>query len=185
MSRKPPGLRSPLLFLVLGLLAASVLAQDAASCPMHAAHTADSHRTDVEKRGDHEMGFDHARTAHHFLLAVDGGSIEVTANSGDDTESRDAIRGHLGHIAKMFADGNFKTPMLVHDRIPPGVPTLENKKAQIRWTYEDLPGGGRVVASTKDTEALNALHEFLRFQIEDHGTGDPGTVADVAKGKED
>jgi hypothetical protein len=161
---------------------AAMAAQDAASCPMHAAHTSsdsagkDAHHAGVDRRGDREMGFDHTKTAHHFILARTGGSIEVTANSADDVASRDAIRGHLQHIAKMFSEGNFKTPMLIHDRVPPGVPTMEKRKSEIRWTYEDLPAGGRVIASTKDAESLNALHEFLRFQIEDHRTGDPGTV---------
>ena len=161
---------------------AATAATAAQDCPMHEAHTSaksagkEAHHEGVDQRGDREMGFDHTKTTHHFLLAGTGGAIEVTANSADDTGSRDAIRGHLRHIAKMFSEGNFKTPMLVHDRVPPGVPTMEKRKSEIRWTYEDLPAGGRVVASTSDAESLNAIHEFLRFQIEDHRTGDPGTL---------
>jgi len=75
------------------------------------------------------MGFDHTKTTHHFLLRSDGGSIEVAANSPQDTESRDQIRMHLGHIAKMFAAGNFKAPMLIHDQVPPGVPVMEKLKS--------------------------------------------------------
>jgi hypothetical protein len=33
-----------------------------------------------------------------------------------------------------------------------------------------------VVATTKDRKALAAIHEFLRFQIADHRTGDPGKI---------
>jgi hypothetical protein len=122
------------------------------------------------------MGFDHDKTTHHFLLSAAGGSIEVTANRAEDKESRDAIRGHLPHIAKMFSDGDFEAPMLVHDRIPPGVDAMKRKKTGIQWKYEELQNGGRIVATTKDPEALSAIHEFLRFQIADHGTGDPGTI---------
>jgi hypothetical protein len=165
------------------LLGASVLAQEASpSCPHHPAasresegHNAD-HHAGVDARGDKVMGFDHAKTTHHFLLATAGGSIEVTANSAEDTESRDAIRSHLAHIAKMFSEGNFEAPMLIHDRIPPGVPVLKQKKAVIRWRYEEIENGARVVSTTKDPEALSAIHEFLRFQIADHHTGDPETV---------
>jgi len=32
--------------------------------------------------------------------------------------------------------------------------------------------GGRVVARTDDAAARAAIHEFLRFQIEEHQTGD-------------
>jgi hypothetical protein len=66
--------------------------------------------------------------------------------------------------------------MIVHDREPPGVPAMQSRKRSIRWTYEKLPAGGRVVASTRDRKALAAIHEFLRFQIADHRTGDSGTV---------
>ena len=68
--------------------------------------------------------------------------------------------------------------MLIHDRVPPGVPTLKRKKASIDWKFEEIPGGGRVRITTKDAAALAAIHEFLRFQIEDHGTGDSTEVSD-------
>src|SRR5689334_19288146 len=69
----------------------------------------------MNKRGDHVMGFDHTKTTHHFRLQQWGGSIEVTANSSDDVESSSQIKMHLKHIAAMFAEGNFNAPMLIHD----------------------------------------------------------------------
>ena len=137
---------------------------------------ASDHHAQGDARGDKVMGFDHAKTTHHFLLSAAGGSIEVTANSAEDQESRDAIRGHLAHIAKMFSDGDFEAPMLVHDRFPPGVDAMKRKKSVIQWKYEEIGSGARIVAVTRDLEALAAIHEFLRFQIADHRTGDPGTV---------
>ena len=134
------------------------------------------HHAQVNARGDKVMGFDHEKTAHHFLLSPAGGSIEVTANRAEDGESRDAIRGHLAHIAKKFSEGDFEAPMLIHDRIPPGVDTMKRKKSEIQWKYEELESGARLVASTKDPESLAAIHDFLRFQIADHKTGDPATV---------
>jgi hypothetical protein len=68
----------------------------------------DAHHDAVDKRGDHVMGFSHEKATHHFRLYKDGGAIEVAANDAKDTESRDQIQMHLGHIAKMFADGDFK-----------------------------------------------------------------------------
>jgi len=82
----------------------------------------------VDKRGDRVMGFSHEKTTHHFRLYADGGAIEVEAKDPKDNESRDQIQNHLGHIAHMFADGNFNAPMLVHARTPPGVPVLERLK---------------------------------------------------------
>ena len=137
--------------------------EDAPSC----------HHAEVDARGDEVMGFDHAKTTHHFLLTASGGVIDVSANDPADTASRDAIRSHLAHIARMFAEGNFEAPMLIHGRVPPGVPEMKRDGKDIRWTYEDTPAGGRVVAATKNVSALSAIHDFLRFQIEDHRTGDP------------
>ena len=134
------------------------------------------HRHQVDQNGDQAMGFSHEKTTHHFLLRADGGVIRVDTNSGDDKESRDQIQTHLGHIAKMFAGGDFNTPMLVHSVTPPGTATMTKLKTDIKYTYEASPKGGRVVIVTSNKVALAAVHEFLRFQIKDHATGDPLTV---------
>jgi len=127
----------------------------------------------MNKRGsDHVMGFDHTKTTHHFLLQEFGGSIEVTANSSDDLESSSQIRMHLKHIAKMFADGNFNAPMLIHDQTPPGVPVMQELKGEIKYDFEEIDRGAAVRISTKNPAALKAIHDFLRFQIKEHKTGD-------------
>src|SRR5215471_11466727 len=98
----------------------------------------DAHHDAVNRRGDAVMGFSHEKTTHHFRLYADGGEIEVTADDPKDSESRGQIRAHLPHVAKMFADGNFNAPMLVHDRTPPGVPVLEKLKEQVTYRYEEI-----------------------------------------------
>jgi hypothetical protein len=40
-------------------------------------------------------------------------------------------------------------------------------------TFEELEWGGRVRIETTDAEAQKAIHDFLRFKIENHHTGDP------------
>jgi hypothetical protein len=132
-----------------------------------------SHHDDVNHRGDHEMGFSHEKTTHHFRLTKAGGAIEVTANDPNDTESRDQIRMHLTHIAGMFASGNFNAPMLIHDQTPPGVPAVKRLKSEIKYEFESIESGGRVKISSSNQQAVDAVHEFLRFQITDHQTGDP------------
>lgn len=139
-------------------------------------HGHDTHAKDVNERGDRVMSFDHEKTRHRFLLYADGGAIEVTANSADDAESRDQIRKHLGHIARMFAEGNFKAPLLIHAQTPPGVPTMQKLKAEIRYEYEETERGARVSIKTANAEALAAVHDFLRFQIKEHETGDTTEV---------
>lgn len=143
----------------------------------------DDHHRAVDKRGDHVMGFSHEKTTHHFRLFADGGSIEVTTNDPKDTDTRDGIRMHMTQIAGMFAQGNFRAPMLIHDRVPPGVPVLQRLKAEIRYRFEEIEGGGRVRIATKNKEALAAVYEFLRFQIADHRTGDTEAITEAPSAK--
>jgi TusA-related sulfurtransferase len=142
-------------------------AQDMQSCPMHKEHQAE-----VEKHGDEAMGFPHDKTTHHFRLYSDGGAIEVTANDGKDSQDIQAIRSHLTHIVKMFSEGNFSIPMFVHSQMPPGVSAMSEKRAEISYFLDELPAGGRVRIKTTNPDALKAIHDFLRFQIEDHHTED-------------
>jgi hypothetical protein len=136
----------------------------------------EKHYEDVNKHGDMAMGFSHLQTTHHFVLTPSGGFIEVQTNDPKDTTSRDQIRTHLRHIAKAFKDGDFSSPEMTHSRVPPGVPNMQRLKGDIEYKYAETKTGGKVLISTKDPEALKAIHEFLRFQIEDHRTGDPMTM---------
>lgn len=147
-----------------------------------AAQTAETTRAaGVPQRGDHVMGFDHTKTAHHFRLTRSGGRIEAEATDPADSASRDQIRMHFGHIAKMFSEGDFDAPMLIHEKVPPGVPVMKELKSSIRYVVEPTDRGGRIVISTKDRRALEAIHQFLRFQIEDHKTGDSKEIGPEAR----
>jgi hypothetical protein len=83
-----------------------------------------------------------------------------------------AIRSHLTHIVTMFSNGEFSIPMFIHDVVLPGVSVMKEKRTEISYGFEELPSGGRVRIKTTNPEALKAVHDFLRFQIEDHHTGD-------------
>jgi hypothetical protein len=147
-------------------------AQDMQSCPKHKDQTQAQHQADVEKHSDEAMGFPQDATTHHFRLLPDGGTIEVTVNDAKDAGDLRAIRGHLNHIVTMFSEGNFSIPMFVHSQTPPGVTEMKEKRAEISFSFEELPLGGRVRIMTKNPDAQNAVHDFLTFQIEDHHTGD-------------
>jgi hypothetical protein len=135
-------------------------------CPMHDVHS------QMNERGEKGMGFSQTVTTHHFLLKPGGGVIQVEAKDVADTASRDEIRMHLGHIARAFQSGDFDIPMFVHDKVPPGVPDMKRLQKQIHYSFEATTNGGRVVISSSDKDAIAAIHAFLRFQIEEHSTGD-------------
>ena len=131
---------------------------------------------EMNMRGDQAMGFDHLKTKHHFILESDGGSIKVEANNAKDKQSRDLIRMHLHHIAMMFSEGNFEVPMLVHAETPPGADVMKKLKSEITYRYEETNLGAMVRISTSNPDALQAVHDFLRYQIKEHMTGDPVEV---------
>ena len=141
--------------------------------PVNGQHPSQHQMDEMNKRGDKHMGFDHLKTTHHFLLANDGGSINVEANDVKDSESRDQIRRHLRHIAMMFGEGNFEVPMLIHEKTPSGSETMKQLKSEISYEFIETERGASIKISTTNAQAVKAIHEFLTFQITEHKTGDP------------
>ena len=141
--------------------------------PVNGQHQSQHQMDEMNKRGDKHMGFDHLKTTHHFLLANDGGSINVEANDVKDSESRDQIRRHLRHIAMMFGEGNFEVPMLIHEKTPPGSEVMKQLKSEIGYEFIETERGASIKISTTNAQAVKAIHEFLTFQIMEHKTGDP------------
>ncbi len=166
----------PRVIAFLFLLAIPAMGQEAKpdvtmkDCPMHDQHAA--HHAVVESHGDQAMGFPHDKTTHHFRLMSDGGLIEVTVNDPSDKTDTTAIRSHLSHIAVMFGNSDFSTPMFIHDVVPPGVTTMKLMKAAIHYTYEETPSGGKIRIKADDPVAVAAIQDFVRFQITEHQTGD-------------
>ena len=162
--------------LTVGLLVISLISAllvHAQQQEKHESQMSQKQMDEMNKRGDKHMGFDHLKTTHHFLLAKDGGTIQVEANDAKDLESRDQIRGHLRHITMMFGEGNFEVPMLVHEKTPPGSKVMQELKGEISYEFKETERGAMIQISTANIQALQAIHEFLKFQIKEHMTGDP------------
>jgi hypothetical protein len=167
-------MKTKALFAIL-VLASTILAQQANTQTPEQQHAA------MMKRGDAGMGFSHDKTTHHFVLLNDGGTILVKANDPKDDASRDHIRMHLSHVAEMFSAGDFNVPMFVHDTTPPGVPAMKQLHQEIHYHYLQTDTGGKIDIETANPKAQEAVHEFLRFQIAEHKTGDSTEVADTVR----
>ena len=134
------------------------------------------HHCQMMKHGEMAMGFSQVKTTHHFQLTASGGVIEVQTNDPADTTTRDQIRQHLQGISKAFAQGDFSSPMMTHGKTPPGVTEMQRMKGDLSYKYVETDRGGKVLISAANPETLKAVHEFLRFQIEEHQTGDAEAV---------
>jgi hypothetical protein len=142
--------------------------------------TPEEQHVEMMKRGEMGMGFSQEKTTHHFLLLTDGGAIQVSPNDPKDDATRDHIRMHLSHVAEMFLAGDFDIPMFIHNTKLPGVPTMKQLHNEIHYRYQETETGGKIVIRTANPKALKAVHEFLRFQISEHRTGDSTEITDMA-----
>ncbi|MFS8085012.1 MAG: hypothetical protein ACMG6H_05230, partial [Acidobacteriota bacterium] len=71
------------------------------------------------------------------------------------------------------SEGNFAAPMLIHSRNPPGAEVMKQLKDNIKYEFVENERGAQIRISTNDAKALQAIYDFLRFQIKEHMTGDP------------
>jgi hypothetical protein len=165
----------PTTFLLSALLLASGAQSTSQQTTAQQAVTHD-HHAQMNHRGAQVMGFDQDKTTHHFLLFHDGGAIDVSVKDAADKVNLDAIRAHLPQIATKFGQGDFGAPAEVHATEVPGTKDLAALKAKVAWKYVETAKGGRVDIVTTDPAALSAVHAFLKYQIEDHKTGDAVTV---------
>ena len=65
----------------------------------------------------------------------------------------------------------------MHDRLPDGAATMKKLRRYINYDYSELPAGGRVRITTSNPKAVEAIHQYLRFQIREHKTGDSTEVS--------
>jgi len=131
---------------------------------------------EMKQHGQMAMGFDQDKARHHFTLTANGGTIGVSANDAADRATRDQIRSHLGEITHAFAQGDFEKPLMTHSEMPPGAATMQRLKMAITYAFEATERGGVVRIVTLNPDARDAIHDFLRYQIKEHATGDSLSV---------
>jgi hypothetical protein len=72
--------------------------------------------------------------------------------------------------------GVLGAPFATHGEEPPGVTTPRELKGLVRYEFAKTPRGGQVVVTSTNVRAPSANHDFLRYQIREHATGDPITI---------
>jgi hypothetical protein len=132
----------------------------------------------VQKRGELAMGVNQYTSTHRFDLTPVGARIRLQRDDADSAGTA-VIRAHLREIATAFSNGDFSSPMLVHDRVVPGTAVMTTKRALISYRMHPLPRGGEVLIATRDADALRAIREFILFQRADHRAGGKDSVASL------
>jgi predicted aspartyl protease len=101
------------------------------------------------------------RSSKRILLDKQGGVIEIRTTHRDDKETRDAVRQRLQEEARQG--------------IAPDSPTVQQHQGEIQYRYENTPLGGRIRITAKSRDALQAIQDFLRSQMDNSRRG--STVA--------
>jgi hypothetical protein len=130
----------------------------------------DSSFAALQQRGETAMGVNQYTSQHVFESLPTGGRI-VLQRKESDSVGEAAIRAHMRTIASAFTSGDFAVPGFVHAMSDvPGTAVMKQLKTEITYTPRDLPGGAEVVISTRNPNAVSAIHDFLAFQRMDHRT---------------
>ncbi len=149
----------------------ALIAFAACSKPDAARVQADSSFARLQQRGEMAMGVNQYTSQHVFEPLADGGRI-VLERKESDSAGEATIRTHMRTIATAFANGDFALPGFVHAMSDvPGTARMKELRSDITYSEHDLPRGAEVVISTKNPEAVAAIHEFLAFQRMDHRAG--------------
>ena len=129
----------------------------------------DSAFTALQQRGAdvRAMGVDQYTSTHRFDALPDGGRVELQRDA-DDSAGTAQIRRHLRAVAAAFRAGDFRTPLFVHATDVPGSEVMAAKRGVIAYRVNDLPRGAELRITTRDPDALRAVHTFLAFQRREH-----------------
>jgi hypothetical protein len=68
---------------------------------------------------------------------------------------------------------HFTLAIQTHGQVPPGVDVMREYRKAISYRHEETPSGGVVHVRATEARALQAVHDFLCYQIREHRTGDP------------
>jgi hypothetical protein len=128
--------------------------------------------------------YDRHRVVHHFYLYPDGGMMTLVVADPSDAETRKAVRAYVQRVSQLMVFGNLER---MREQFGQGVPGLNRiaeargRKATITVHSSTPDEGSHIIFSTADPGALEGLHEFLRFQMEDLKTGDSREVRERGK----
>jgi hypothetical protein len=129
----------------------------------------DDRQSTVAERGQSVMPFDLEQTTHRFTPTKTGGVQDVIADQPDDAKQIGLIRTHLQKEATAFSHGDFRDPAQIHGDSMPGLTGLQEDYERIEVRYQERPEGATLTYTTDEPALVNALHDWFKAQLSDHG----------------
>jgi hypothetical protein len=122
---------------------------------------------------DRPMPFDDGKAVHHFYLLKNGGAVEVAAKDPSDKPTIDAIQKQLELQAKSYEKGNFDATATEKGKMPESVNTMKKLRKEITFEVMQMDAGAALRMFSVNTQARQAIQDYLKQQIEERHTGDP------------
>jgi hypothetical protein len=137
--------------------------------------TADS---EINARFSKSLGTDANRIFQHYYLVKAGGVIELTAKDPADKSSVAAVQKYLETQKDLFEKGKNEGDAEVHGKVADGVPVLKKLRNEITFFTVKSEEGAVLRMFSTNEQARQAIQDFIKFQINEHKTGDPLVVAE-------
>jgi hypothetical protein len=122
------------------------------------------------------LGTDAGKVVQHYYLVKNGGVIEFTAKDPNDSASVNAIRKYLDVQKDLFEKGKNDTDTDVHGKVPDGLLVMKKLRGEITFYTVNSEGGAVLRMFSVNNQARQAIHDFMKFQIAEHKTGDSPTT---------
>ncbi len=132
-----------------------------------------SREIELNSRFSKALGVDANKIVQHYYLVKNGGVIEFAAKDSSDNAAISAVQKYFETQKDLFEKGRNDADADVHGKIPDGMLILKKLRNEITFfAVKNEDGGALRMFSTND-QARQAIQDFLKFQINEHKTGDP------------
>ncbi len=112
----------------------------------------------------------------HYYLVKNGGVIEITTKQPDDTATANAIMKYLESQKDLFDKGKNDSDNDVHGQMPAGLLTMKKLKNDITFNAVRQDNGGVLRIFSVNEQARQAIHDYMKYEIAAHATGDSPTT---------
>jgi hypothetical protein len=135
----------------------------------------------------HAVPSDHKKPVTYMITVETMPKGVVVVQRSTDRETVAALQQHASEVSELVQGGmaamhaammkQSAIPPQAHDQTGPGQ-GHDQHHADVNKRGDEVMGFDhrRPRITTSNPEARSAIHEFLRFQISDHATGDSGKV---------
>ena len=129
--------------------------------------------SDINIRFSKSLGTDANRIFQHYYLVKNGGVIEFTAKDPADNTSIAAVQKYLETQKDLFEKGKNEGDTEVHGKTADGMPVLKKLRNEITFFAVKNEEGAVLRMFSTNEQARQAIQDFIKFQINEHKTGDP------------